>query len=72
MVGGLSSLWIFNYRSSAWLMWRNATQALVDQAHDQITKLLTSEWLVSDVEDDGGELNKCTRLAFNELTVFSR
>jgi nuclear pore complex protein Nup107 len=53
-------------------MWRNATQALVDQAHDQITKLLTSEWLVSDVEDDGGELNKCTRLAFNELTVFSR
>lgn len=26
----------------------------MDQAHDQITKLLTSEWLVSDVEEGSG------------------
>jgi nuclear pore complex protein Nup107 len=30
------------------------TQGLVDQAHEQIIKLLTSEWLVSDVEDISG------------------
>ena len=31
-----------------------AAQGLVDQAHEQIIKLLTSEWLVSDVEDTSG------------------
>ncbi|KAJ6620333.1 107-domain-containing protein [Mycena sp. CBHHK59/15] len=31
--------------------WLEDYRALVDQAHDQITKLLTSEWLVSDVDE---------------------
>ena len=30
------------------------SQSLIDQAHDQITRLLTTEWLVSDVENPGG------------------
>jgi hypothetical protein len=29
-------------------------KGLVDRAHEQIIKLLTSEWLVSDVEDTSG------------------
>ena len=29
-------------------------QALIDQVHDQIMKLLTLEWLVADVDNGGG------------------
>ena len=31
-------------------------QSLIDQAHDQITRLLTTEWLVSDIENTGGSI----------------
>jgi hypothetical protein len=32
-------------------------QGLIDQAYDQILKLLTTEWLVADVETGGGTLS---------------
>ncbi|EDQ98148.1 uncharacterized protein LACBIDRAFT_309794 [Laccaria bicolor S238N-H82] len=38
--------------------WLDDYRSLIDQAHDQITRLLTTEWLVSDVENPGDELDE--------------
>jgi hypothetical protein len=45
-------------------------QGLVDQAHEQIVKLLTSEWLVSDVEDTSGKIHTVLRLDSAAKSVF--
>ncbi|KAJ7272963.1 nuclear pore protein 84/107 [Mycena rebaudengoi] len=55
--------------------WLDDYRALVDQAHDQITKLLTSEWLVSDVEEGSGanqrrrELIRIRQIYIPELII---
>ncbi|KAJ7905257.1 107-domain-containing protein [Mycena olivaceomarginata] len=49
--------------------WLEDYRALVDQAHDQITKLLTSEWLVSDVEDDGGDRRRRDLIRIRQIYI---
>ncbi|KAJ6459798.1 nuclear pore protein 84/107 [Mycena vitilis] len=49
--------------------WLQDYQALVDQAHDQITKLLTSEWLVSDVEEGGGDRRRRDLIRIRQIYV---
>ncbi|KAJ7118836.1 nuclear pore protein 84/107 [Mycena epipterygia] len=49
--------------------WLEDYRALVDQAHDQITKLLTSEWLVSDVEEGGGDRRRRDLIRIRQIYV---
>ncbi|KAJ7349466.1 nuclear pore protein 84/107 [Mycena albidolilacea] len=49
--------------------WLEDYRALVDQAHDQITKLLTSEWLVSDVEDDRGDRRRRDLIRIRQIYI---
>ncbi|KAJ6546893.1 nuclear pore protein 84/107 [Mycena capillaripes] len=49
--------------------WLEDYQSLVDQAHDQITKLLTSEWLVSDVEEGGGDRRRRDLIRIRQIYV---
>ncbi|KAJ7221638.1 nuclear pore protein 84/107 [Mycena pura] len=41
--------------------WLEDYRTMVDQAHEQITKLLTSEWLVSDAEEHGSDRSPTER-----------
>ncbi|KAJ7771524.1 nuclear pore protein 84/107 [Mycena metata] len=49
--------------------WLEDYRSLVDQAHDQITKLLTSEWLVSDVEIGGGDRRRRELIRIRQIYV---
>ncbi|KAJ7184429.1 nuclear pore protein 84/107 [Mycena filopes] len=49
--------------------WLEDYRSLVDQAHDQITKLLTSEWLVSDVEEGGGNRRRRELIRIRQIYV---
>ncbi|CAK5283093.1 unnamed protein product [Mycena citricolor] len=49
--------------------WMKDYKTLVDQAHDQIVKLLTSEWLVSDVEEGGGDRRRRDLIRIRQIYV---
>ncbi|KAK7023754.1 nuclear pore complex protein [Favolaschia claudopus] len=49
--------------------WLEDYQSLVDQAHDQISKLLTSDWLVSDVEDGRGDRRRRDLIRIRQIYV---
>ncbi|KAJ7494494.1 nuclear pore protein 84/107 [Mycena galericulata] len=49
--------------------WLEDYRALVDQAHDQISKLLTSEWLVSDVEDGGSDRRRRDLIRIRQIYI---
>ncbi|KAF8151524.1 nuclear pore protein 84/107 [Crassisporium funariophilum] len=49
--------------------WLNRYRGLVDQAHDQILKLLTTEWLVSDVENGGGDRRRRELIRIRQIYV---
>ncbi|KAF8884657.1 nuclear pore protein 84/107 [Infundibulicybe gibba] len=51
---------------SAWLA---DYRGLIDQARDQITKLLTSEWLVTDVEIGGGDRRRRELIRIRQMYV---
>ncbi|EEB88565.1 hypothetical protein MPER_13537, partial [Moniliophthora perniciosa FA553] len=42
---------------------------LIDQAREQITKLLTSEWLVTDVETLGGDTRRRELIRIRQIYI---
>ncbi|RDB21680.1 hypothetical protein Hypma_011219 [Hypsizygus marmoreus] len=51
------------------LAWLNDYRGVIDQAYDQITKLLTSEWLVTDVETGGGDRRRRELIRIRQMFV---
>ncbi|GLB38465.1 putative nuclear pore protein 84 / 107 [Lyophyllum shimeji] len=51
------------------LAWLTDYRGLIDQAHDQITKLLTSEWLVTDVEKPGGDRRRRELIRIRQMYI---
>ncbi|KAG5640987.1 hypothetical protein DXG03_006451, partial [Asterophora parasitica] len=51
------------------LAWSNDYRSVTDQAHDQITKLLTSEWLVTDVEAPGGDRRRRELIRIRQMYI---
>ncbi|KAF8962886.1 nuclear pore protein 84/107 [Flammula alnicola] len=49
--------------------WVADYRGLIDQAHDQIMKLLTTEWLVSDVDDIGGDRRRRELIRIRQIYV---
>ncbi|THU96793.1 hypothetical protein K435DRAFT_754578 [Dendrothele bispora CBS 962.96] len=49
--------------------WLADYKLLIDQARDQITKLLTSEWLVADVEQTGGDARRRALIRIRQIYV---
>jgi len=52
--------------------WLKDYMGLVDQARDQIIKLLTCEWLVSDVEDTSGDRRRRDLIRIRQILFQSR
>jgi len=44
-------------------------RAVVDEAHDQITKLLMSEWLITDVETGGGDRRRRELIRIRQIYI---
>ncbi|KAG5649869.1 hypothetical protein H0H81_001706 [Sphagnurus paluster] len=51
------------------LAWMKDYRGVIDQAHDQITKLLTSEWLVTDVETPGGDRRRRELIRIRQMYI---
>ncbi|KAG6828732.1 hypothetical protein H0H92_006920 [Tricholoma furcatifolium] len=51
------------------LSWLSDYRGIIDQAHDQITKLLESEWLVTDVEAPGGNRRRRELIRVRQIYV---
>ncbi|KAG6906112.1 hypothetical protein DXG01_015860 [Tephrocybe rancida] len=51
------------------LAWLSDYRAIIDQAYDQITKLLESEWLVTDVETPGGNRRRRELIRVRQIYV---
>ncbi|KAJ7063608.1 nuclear pore protein 84/107 [Mycena amicta] len=49
--------------------WLQDYEALIDQAHDQITKLLMSEWLVSNVDEPGADRRRRDLIRIRQIYV---
>ncbi|KAK7436197.1 Nucleoporin nup84 [Stygiomarasmius scandens] len=49
--------------------WLSDYKLLIDRGRDQITKLLTSEWLVSDVENAGGDARRRALIRIRQIYV---
>ncbi|CAA7264467.1 unnamed protein product [Cyclocybe aegerita] len=49
--------------------WLGEYRNLIDQAYDQIIKLLTTEWLVSDVENAGGDRRRRELIRIRQIFV---
>ncbi|KAF7323271.1 Nuclear pore complex protein [Mycena chlorophos] len=49
--------------------WLEDYEALVDQAHEQITKLLTTEWLVGDVEEPTSDRRRHDLIRIRQIYV---
>ncbi|KAG6856667.1 hypothetical protein H0H87_002044 [Tephrocybe sp. NHM501043] len=51
------------------LTWLNDYRSIIDQAYDQITKLLESEWLVTDVETPGSNRRRRELIRVRQIYV---
>ncbi|KAG6859770.1 hypothetical protein C0995_004318, partial [Termitomyces sp. Mi166 len=51
------------------LAWLDDYRGIIDKAHDQITKLLESEWLVTDVERPGGNRQRRELIRVRQIYV---
>ncbi|OCH90763.1 nuclear pore protein 84/107 [Obba rivulosa] len=49
--------------------WLEEYKTLLEQAHEQVVKLLTTEWLVSDVEESGGDRRRLELIRTRQIYI---